>query len=520
MKPLKFKTRIALIFFLSYSLLSFSLIFFFYQRVIISQKQELRNRLMQIAALAASSFDSKDIDRVKLELFHGQRENYYYLVDRLRQIKEATPDIDDFYILVKSDKPDLMRFLANADPREVVEPGKYFDITPFPELFKAFREPSADKEITQDQWGYWLSGYAPVFREDGSLSGIVGADMAADTVFLIESDIKRAALYVLLAGVLASILVGNLSSWWLAKPIQPLVSGMNQICFGNLNYKIPVKRSDEFGKLSQNFNDMAEKLKKHIVDLTKTNKEKDRLSRELEIAAELQKAMLPHSQVKIKGLDLAGLSLPAKVVGGDYYDYLYCKEKKTGFVIADASGKGLRSSIYMTNSKNIFKVIAELEESPARVITRTNDQLIDNIDPSAAMFATMFYGLYDSESQTINYTNAGHNPPLFIDGATKEIKLLKAHGYPLGVCGHKEYGQGQIRISPGDIIFLYTDGVIEAINAKGKMFGFESLKQACLDYSQLSSQEMLDAVRERVFNFIGGKEQFDDLTLLVFRVES
>lgn len=521
MKSLKFKTRIALVFFLAYSLLSFSLIFFFYQKAIVSQKQELRNRLMQVAGLAASSLVPEDIDSIELSPDGVQTAEYNLLVERLRQVKEATPDMDDFYVLVESDKPGLMRFVANADPKEVVECGEYFDITPFPQLAKAFYAPSADYDITQDRWGYWLSGYAPVIRPDGSLSGIVGVDMSADTVALMEGDIKKAALYIFFAGIFASIFAGNLASWWLAKPMQRLIKGMNQICYGNLDYKIPIREGDEFGKLSQNFNDMAGKLKKYIKDLTETTKEKERLRRELEIAAELQKAMLPRSRIKVEGLDLAGISLPAKLVGGDYFDYLLDSGKeKLGFVIADASGKGLRSSIFMTNSKNIFKVMATIESSPAKTLSRTNDQIMDNIDSSVIVFVTMFYGIYEKESRIVQYTNAGHNPPLFINGSTKEVRLLKAQGFPLGVCRSQHYGQGQVKMVPGDILILYTDGVIEATDIKGDMFGLDSLKQVCLDSLGLSSQGIADAIKKSAFEFSGGKEQSDDLTLLVFQVKT
>jgi phosphoserine phosphatase RsbU/P len=519
MRTLKFKTRITLVFFAAYAVLSLYLLGFFYQKTIVFQKDQLRNRLMQVSALVASSIEAENVDRIFPAPEGVNTPEYEDLVERLRRSLSTTPDIDDFYVLVQSDRPGIMKFIANADPEEAVECGEDFDITQYPELFRSFKEPSADREITRDKWGYWLSGYAPIKHADGTFSGIVGADMSADTVGHMQSDIKKAAAYAFFVGIVVSIIVGNLASWWLTKPMKRLMTGMNDICSGNLDHEIPVKTDDEFGRLSRNFNEMAARLKKYIYDLTETTKEKERLNKELEIAAELQKAMLPRYNIKVKELDLAGMSMPARTVGGDYFDYINDDGNNIGFVIADATGKGLHSSIFMTNSKSIFKVMSTQETSPARVIRRTNDQVVNNIDPSATMFATMFYGIYDIENKLFKYSNAGHNPPLLIDGSTNNIRLLGPHGYPIGIYKDQEYGEDEIKMKSGDVVVLYTDGAVEAMNTGGEMFGMKRLQQVCLDSVKLSSQEIVDNIKNEVFKFAGSEIQFDDLTLLVFRVK-
>ncbi len=517
MKTLTFKTRVALVFFAAYSVLSLYLIFFFYQRTIIFQKEQLRNRLMQVSALAALSLDTNVLEAITPEGTSAGTEECAGLSARLRKAKEDMPDVADLYVLVSTEKPGIMRFIANADPAEPVECGEEFDITPYPEMSKAFNGPAADREITRDKWGYWISGYAPIENAGGKVIGIVGADISAVTVTLMRKDIKKAAVSVFVVGILLSVAAGRLASWWLTKPMVRLMDGMNDICSGNLDRRIPVLSDDEFGKLSRNFNDMAGKLKKYIQDLTETTKEKERLNRELEIASELQKAMLPRYTVEVEGVDIAGISLPAKTVGGDYFDYINSEGNNIGFVIADAAGKGLHGSIFMTTSKSIFKVMTTGETSPARVMARTNDQVISNIDPVSAMFITMFYGIYDVNGMTFKYSNAGHNPPVFMDGSTGDIKLLGSHGYPIGICEKQEYGEDTIGIKKGDAVILYTDGVVEAMNTRGEMFGLEMLKKACLDSRGLSSQERLDMIKSRVFEFCGSADQFDDLTLLVFQ---
>jgi serine phosphatase RsbU (regulator of sigma subunit) len=517
-KTLKFKTRVALIFFTAYSILSLYLIFFFYQKTIVFQKEQLRDKLMQVSALVASSVRAEDIDAiVPAEASMGTPE-YNFLVNKLRRAKEVTPDIEDIYVLVRSEDPEIMRFIANADPIDVVKSGEDFNIAPYPEMLKAFQSPSADKKITRDKWGYWLSGYAPIKHPDGRFSGILGTDISADTIAQMQTDIKNTAAYVFFIGIIMSVIAGKMASWWLAKPMIRLIEGMNDICSGNLDRKIPVKADDEFGKLSRNFNEMADKLKKYIHDLTETTKEKERLNRELEIASELQIALLPRYKIEVEGVDLAGVSLPATTVGGDYFDYMNNSGGNIGFVIADAAGKGLHGSIFMTNSKSIFKIMTTEETSPARVICRTNDHVINNVDPSSTMFVTMFYGIYDSIKRVFKYSNAGHNPPLFIEGRTNEIRLLGPHGYPIGICEKQEYGEDIINMEIGDVIVLYTDGVVEAMNGKGEMFGMERLRELCLGAKDLSSREIVENIKDKVFTFAEGTAQFDDLTLLVFRV--
>jgi serine phosphatase RsbU (regulator of sigma subunit) len=519
MKTLKFKTRITLIFFAAYSLLSLYLIGFFYQKTIVFQTDQLRTRLMQVSALAASSIKADDAARIFPDRSGMKTREYADLVNKLRKAKETIPDVEDLYVLIQSDVPGVMKFIANADPAQVVPCGEDYDVTPYPELIKAFKEPSADREITRDKWGYWLSGYAPIRYPDGRSFGILGADISAATIGLMQAGIKKTALYTFLLGIIVSIITGNLASWWLTKPMKRLMAGMSDICAGNLDHKIPVYADDEFGRLSKNFNEMADKLKKYIEDLTETTKEKERLNRELEIAAELQKAMLPHYNIDVEAVDLAGMSLPAKTVGGDYFDYINRDGNNIGFVIADATGKGLHSSIFMTNSKSIFKVMTTDETSPAKVIRRTNDEVVNNIDPSATMFVTMFYGIYDIKNRSFKYSNAGHNPPVFISSRTNDIKLLGPHGYPIGIYDKQEYGEDEIKMESGDVVVLYTDGVVEAINGRGEMFGMERLEKICLESTKLSSREIVNSIKDKVFEFAENEAQFDDLTLLVFRVK-
>jgi serine phosphatase RsbU (regulator of sigma subunit) len=519
MKNISFKTKINFIFFSCYTFLIICLIGLFYVKAVNIQKENLREKLIELATLGTRVVSAELVDSIVPVRASMKTREYKDLVKRLDSIMNIHPEIADTYVLVSTSKPGIMKFVANGDIEEAIDCGEDFDVTPYPELMKAVEWPSADHEPLADRWGLWFSGYAPVKRDDGTTSAIFGIDISAARVEQMKNAVRTNALYVFLIGVLLSIVASNVASWWLTKPLGKLIKGMEEIRSGNLNHRIDLKSSDEMGKMSDNFNAMTLELKEHIKRITEVTKEKERLNRELEIAAELQQAMLPHYTLEVEGMDMAGVSLPAREVGGDYFDYISKDDRNIGFVIADATGKGLSSSIFMTNSKSIFKVITTGELSPAKVIRKTNDQVLSDISTSSGMFATMFYGIYERDWQVFRYCNAGHNPPLFIDKKNSKASLLSTHGCPVGIMENQDYGEDEIKMSKGDAIILYTDGVVEAMNGRREMFGLQRLIKISLETMELSAQAIVDKIKNDVFEFAGDQAQFDDLTLLVFRIK-
>lgn len=519
MKGISFKTKINLVFFTCYMVLFLGLISLFYAKAVDIQKEHLREKLMELADLGTRMIPAELVENIVPVRASMKTKEYRDIADRLGSIMSINPEIADVYVLVSTPRPGIMKFVANGDTEEPIDCGEDFDVTLYPELMKAIKWPSADHEPLADRWGLWLSGYAPIKRKDGTSVGVLGVDISAKTVEQMKNAVRVSALFVFLLGFLLSITASNLISWWLTKPLKKLMKGMEEIRSGNLNHKINLGTSDEMGRLGENFNAMAFDLKEHVRSITEITAEKERLNRELEIAAELQQAILPRYKLDVKELDMDGISLPARQVGGDYFDYIDKDAQNIGFVIADATGKGLPSSIFMTNSKSIFKVITTEEGSPSKVIQRTNDQVIKDITFSSGMFATMFYGIYDKGKKVFRYCNAGHNPPLYVDKKSKRVSLLKSHGCPVGVMEDQVYGEDELKLSEGDTIVLYTDGVVEALDKNREMFGLQRLMKVGLEASDLSAQAIVERIRDSVFEFAGTQSQFDDLTLLVFRVK-
>ncbi|MBF0493713.1 MAG: SpoIIE family protein phosphatase [Candidatus Omnitrophica bacterium] len=521
MPKIHFKTKIVLVFFSVYTLLSFYLVFNLYQKAVLAQKEALRTRLVQLASIAVQTIAPEKVLSIAPVRSSMEKPLYAELVGSLRRIMDVHYEISDVYLLVPGDKPGVMKFIANADPKSPVACGEEYATGTFPELTKAFREnkATADREVSQDKWGWWLSGYAPLREASGKQFGILGIDISAQTIDAMRKTVFYNAVFLFIIGTLLSVALGKIVSWWLTKPLNILLKGIKEIGAGNLDHKMGLKAGDEFGMLAESFDSMAHSLKRYIDALTKTTKEKERLKRDIEIAAEMQKAMLPHFKLDVDEIDLAGMSLPALQVGGDYFDYMNRDGRNIGFIIADAAGKGINSSLFMTNSKSILKVLTTQELSPSKVIRMTNDMVIKDVNDSAAMFVTLFYGIFDRENWAFRYCNAGHNPPIYYDRKLGTVSLLKAHGIPIGMLPGQEYAEDTINMSSGDMVVFYTDGVVEMMNSQKEMFGIEALIEIIITNHDFSSQQIADIIKTKAFAFAGSCLQFDDFTLLVFKLK-
>lgn len=243
--------------------------------------------------------------------------------------------------------------------------------------------------------------------------------------------------------------------------------------------------------------------------------EKQRIEKELEITRHIQQHVLPKEFPKIEGLDISAVSIPAREVGGDFYDYIGINELVHAFLIADVSGKSLPASMFMALSRSITRVEAHNLISPAKVLEESNKYVYK--DSESGMFVTMFYMVCYLDDKIIEFGSAGHNEQLFYKADTGEFKLLKVKGIPLGISPDSKYREDKITYNSGDILILYTDGVTEAMNQAGEEFELERLKNVILESKELGAKEILDNILENVKEFTQGTPQFDDITLLIIK---
>jgi sigma-B regulation protein RsbU (phosphoserine phosphatase) len=240
---------------------------------------------------------------------------------------------------------------------------------------------------------------------------------------------------------------------------------------------------------------------------------KEALEREVEIAREVQRELLPRGAPVVRGLEIAGVCIPAIGVGGDYYDYLPLQDERIGLVIADVSGKGIPAALLMAGLQASVRSLALPGVSPCEVNRRLNDMLHQST--SASRYATLFFGLYDPADRSLQYSNAGHFPPIHI--GAQGAAYLSQGGLPIGLMPGSLYGEGRRELGLGDLLALYTDGVVETPNAGGEEFGSARLVEILTHHQDVPLADLLAKVIEAVDRWSGGGLPHDDVTLVLAR---
>jgi sigma-B regulation protein RsbU (phosphoserine phosphatase) len=247
---------------------------------------------------------------------------------------------------------------------------------------------------------------------------------------------------------------------------------------------------------------------------------RERLTRELQTAREIQDRLLPHDEPQLPGFEVTGTSIPSREVGGDYFDFILQNEDRIGVAIGDVSGKGMPAALLMANLQASLHGQVIHPSSVSDTVTRVNDLLVASTDPH--MFATFFYGVLDTRGATLTSTNAGHNPPLVLR-ADGRVELLGQGGLLLGMLAGQKYVQEETAIAPGEVVVLYTDGITEAVGPSAEaddpdaMFGDEALAEVVRRHAHLPAVGIKDAILAAVADHTAGVEQSDDITLVVIR---
>jgi len=247
--------------------------------------------------------------------------------------------------------------------------------------------------------------------------------------------------------------------------------------------------------------------------------ERERLKKELEIAAKVQLSLLPKEQPNIPDYEIASLSIPAKEAGGDYYDFVKLSEGKLGIAIGDVSGKGVGAAIYMTLTKGILQAHAEENVSPKIVLGKVNKLLYKTIEKNS--FVSMFYAILDMKNHSLLYSRAGHNPGIFCSFEERDSKLLMSQGIALGLEEGKVFQdtllEDTITLKQGDVVVFYTDGFTEAMNEKLEQYGETKFIKLIQDNREKHSQEILDLILKDVHHFTKDFPQHDDMTIVILK---
>ena len=235
------------------------------------------------------------------------------------------------------------------------------------------------------------------------------------------------------------------------------------------------------------------------------------LQEELRLAREIQKKLLPKAPPEVVGYIVAGISEPAKRVGGDYFDFLDLGEQRLGLCLADVSGKGITAALLMSNVQATIRSQSRLAPDVDTCVARSNDMLHASTDSDK--FVTMFYGVLDTRSHRLEYCNAGHNPPVMLAGRDGPV-LLETGGPVLGVVPGFPYQRGSVEFRPGQTLLVYSDGFSEAMNPRFEEFSDERLRDSAAARTELPPERMLETLLQEVNEFCGDAPQADDMTIM------
>ncbi len=346
-------------------------------------------------------------------------------------------------------------------------------------------------------------------------------------VFRTESNVSKTILGVLQIVVgffllveLISLIIGILLTKSITNAVYSLDRGTQFVKRGDFSHRIIVKTDDQLGALAESFNQMTE----YVQTLVKERVQKERLERELEIAREVQEQLFPHKAPCMARMEITGLCLPARVVSGDYYDFLQLDLNCVGMALGDICGKGISAALLMANLQatlrsnvSIFRREAASAMamngagSVARVVERVNEQIYHHT--SANKFASFFYAVYDDRTPALTYCNAGHNPPIFFNRCG--CQRLSTGGTVVGIFPDADYQEETLGLEPGDLLVAYTDGIIESVNEYGEEFGEERLTRLVDENRSLSAEHLQRVIVERVLDWAFEEERDDDMTLIV-----
>ena len=282
------------------------------------------------------------------------------------------------------------------------------------------------------------------------------------------------------------------------------------------NYEAPkIKTRDEIQALSDSVEDMAHEISDSVRQLVSDAQERQRVGTELQLAAGIQNSMLPSTFPAFpdrKDFDIYASMDPAREVGGDFYDFFLIDDTHLFMTIADVSGKGIPASLFMMMSKLIISSLAKEGLSPAEILEMANNPIADMNERD--MFVTSWIGILDLSTGILRAANAGHEYPAIKKGDEGFSLLKDKHGFVIGELKNIRHHEYEIALNPGDIVFVYTDGVPEANNENQEMFGNERMLSALNNTGDQSPQAYLENVTESIREFTGQAEQFDDVTML------
>jgi serine phosphatase RsbU (regulator of sigma subunit) len=312
-------------------------------------------------------------------------------------------------------------------------------------------------------------------------------------------------------GLIALVFVASVPlAAGMTRNLRTLMDGVQRLSRGELAWRVKVSSRDEFGRLGAAFNQMAENLAAHEQLVV----QQERIRRELELCRQIQNEMLPRQPLRLGLTEVKGLSIPAREVGGDFFNYFALPDGRIALVVGDVSGKGVGAALLMANVQATLQARLPVDSDLARLADTLDRELALSTPPE--VYLTLFVGVLDPARRELRYVNAGHNTQFVLhEGA--DLGRMASTGRPLGLLAGNGYEEVRVTLDEGDILFFYTDGMVEAENETGDVFGADRLEALLLDSPRGDVDTVLARVEDAVRSFRGRVELADDATLMALR---
>jgi len=351
--------------------------------------------------------------------------------------------------------------------------------------------------------------------------GLVHMSYSSALIFQKLADARLKILlftsFLVAIGILGIYLLSN----YFVKPISKITQRVRSFTSGDLETELPLEGAEEFFEISKAFNEMITRLSRDRTNLI----EREKMAKEIEVASQIQKTLLPREMLDVPGLEVDTFYRAASIIGGDLYDLFEISENRYCLVVADVSGKGVPASLVMSMLRTVIQIYALQASSAKEILMKVNDYMLSSAPPG--LFVTVLLAVYDATDQKLRLVSAGHNPMLMFQADTGTIKSVNPTGMPLGVPETLEDSfaerleEMELTLRPNDLFIIYTDGITEATDREGNMFGEERLIELVTslltDQRDRPVKEISGEIVGRVDDFSGFTRQADDITFIVAR---
>jgi serine phosphatase RsbU (regulator of sigma subunit) len=337
---------------------------------------------------------------------------------------------------------------------------------------------------------------------------------------LVSVLVFAAVLFLIIQ--LAALAMGMTLARSITSSIHELFTGTERVRLGDFSHRINIPTNDQLGELAASFNQMTGSIE----NLLQTAAEKKRMEEELRIARQIQMSLLPRGPLDVPGLGITALCVPAREVGGDYYDFFPLGDDRLGVLIADVSGKGTSAALYMAELKGLVLALSQQFGSPRELLVEVNRILSENLDSRS--FITMTYAVMDLRAAYMTFCRAGHTPLIFLPGPSTPAagaQVLTPNGMVVGLRlpgANDKFAElleeETVPLNAGDVVVLYTDGITEAMNPSSDLFGEARLSRIVEEHGHLDSGELRERILREIEAFVGSADQHDDMTMILLKV--